>query len=108
MQSYHDKSNLPKKSYRTPAPAGLVLVAGKKEEALSTAMQKKCCSGTGKVMHAMHYSKLEMYNAVQYLSHHMHKAMHDYYKAMLHVLKYRLDSVNQGLVCVLGHQFVGV
>ncbi len=38
----------------------------------------------------------------------MHKAMQDYYKAMLRVLKYRLDFVNQGLVCVLGHQFVGV
>jgi hypothetical protein len=41
MQGHNDKFELPKKSYRTPAPAGLVLVAGKKEEALSPAMQKK-------------------------------------------------------------------
>jgi hypothetical protein len=30
MQSYNDKFELPKISYKTPAPAGLVLVAGKK------------------------------------------------------------------------------
>ncbi len=74
MQSYYDKFDPPKKSYRMPAPVGLVLVAGKKEEALSPAMQKKYCSGMGKVMHAMQYSKLETYNAVQDLSCHMHKA----------------------------------
>jgi hypothetical protein len=44
MQSYNDKFELPKKSYRTPAPVGSVLVAGKKEESLSPAMQKKYCS----------------------------------------------------------------
>ncbi len=35
MQSYNDEFELPKKSYRMPAPAGSVLLAGKKEEALS-------------------------------------------------------------------------
>jgi hypothetical protein len=74
MQSNNDKFELPKKSYRMPALAGLVLVAGKKEEALSPAMQKKFCSGTGKAMHAMQYSKPETYRAVQDLSRHMHKA----------------------------------
>ncbi len=53
MQSYNDKFELPKKSYKTPALAGFVLVAGKKEETLSPAMQKKYCSGTGKAMHLM-------------------------------------------------------
>ncbi len=72
MQSYNDKFELPKKSYKTPAPAGLVLVAGKKVEALSPAMQKKYCSGTRNAMHVMQYSKLETYNAVQDLSCHMH------------------------------------
>jgi hypothetical protein len=48
MQSYNDKFELPKQSYMVPAQAGLVLVAGKKEEALSPAMQKKYCSGTKK------------------------------------------------------------
>jgi hypothetical protein len=65
MQSYNDKFELPKKSYKTPAPTGLVLVAGKKEEALNPAMQEKYCSGTGKAMHAMQHSKPEMLNAVQ-------------------------------------------
>jgi hypothetical protein len=64
MQSYSDDFELPTKSYRTPMPAGLVLVAGKKEEALNPAMQKKYCSGTGKAMHVMQYSKSETYNAV--------------------------------------------
>ncbi len=49
-------------------------------------------------MHAMQYSKLEMYNAVQDLSHHMHKATQDHYNTMLRVLKYSLDSGDQGLV----------
>jgi hypothetical protein len=87
MQSYNDKFELPKKSYRTPAPMGLVLVAGKKEEALGPVMQKKFCSGMGKAMHAMQYSKPETYNAVQDLSRHMHKATQDHFKAMLCVLK---------------------
>jgi hypothetical protein len=72
-----------------------VLIAGKKEEALSPAMQKKYCSGTGKAMHAMQYSKPEMYNAMQDLSCHMHKAMQDHFKAMLHVLKDSLDTDEQ-------------
>jgi hypothetical protein len=78
--------------------AGSVLVAGKKDEALRSATQKKYCSGTGKAMHAMQYSKPEMYNAVQDLSHHMHKAKQDHYKSMLRVLKYSVDTLEQGLV----------
>jgi hypothetical protein len=92
------KIELPKKSYKTSALAGLVLVAGKKGEALSPAVQTKYCSGTGKAMHAMQYSQLETYNAVQDLSHHMHKATQEHYKAMLCVLKYSVDTVEQGLV----------
>jgi hypothetical protein len=49
-------------------------------------------------MHAMQYSKPEMYNAVQDLSRHMHEATQAHYKAMLHVLKYSVDTVEQGLV----------
>jgi hypothetical protein len=94
----NDKFELPKKSYKTPAPAGSVLVAGRKEEALSPAMQKKYCSGTGKAMHAMQYSKPELYNEVQDLSRHMHKATQEHYKAMLLVLKCSVDTLKQGLV----------
>ncbi len=98
MQSCNDKFELLKTSYKMPALTGLVLVAGKKEEALSPAMQKKFCSRMGKAMHAMQYSKPEMYNAVQNLSCHMHEATWDHFKAMLSILKYRLDAVEQGLV----------
>ncbi len=98
MQSYNDENNLPKTSYRMPALVGLVLVAGKKEEALSPAMQKKFCSGTGKAMHAMQYSKLETYSAVKDLSLHMHEATWDHSKAMICIFKYSLDTVEQGLV----------
>jgi hypothetical protein len=98
MQSYNDEVNLPKKSYRMPATVGLVLVARKKEGALSPAMQKNFCSGAGEAMHAMQYSKPETYNAVQDLSCHMHKTMQNHFKAMLHVLKYSLDTAEQGLV----------
>ncbi len=52
MQSYTNKLKLPKRSYKTPTQVGSVLVAGEKEEALSLAMQKKYCSGTGTAIHA--------------------------------------------------------
>jgi hypothetical protein len=98
MQSYSDEFGLPTRCYKTPSQTGSVLVTGKKDEALSLAMQKKYHSGTGEAMHAMQYSKPEMYNVVQDLSHHMHAVMQDHYKAMLHVLKYSVDVAEQGLV----------
>ncbi len=98
MQSYSNKFELPTRSYKTPAQAGSVLEAGKKDEALSSAMQKMYCLGTGKAMHAMQYSKPETYNAIQDLSCHMHKAMQDHYKAMLHVLKNSVYTAERGLV----------
>ncbi len=61
-------------------------------------MQKKYHFGTGKGMYAMQYSKPEMYNAMQDLYRHMHEATNDHYKAMLRILKFSVDSVNQGLV----------
>jgi hypothetical protein len=60
MQSYNDKFELPKRSYKTPALAGSVLVAGKNKEALSPAMQKKYRSGTVKAMHVMQCRKRTM------------------------------------------------
>jgi hypothetical protein len=39
-----------------------------------------------------------MYNVVQDLTRHMHVATKDHYKAMAIVLKYSVDTVNQGLV----------
>ncbi len=73
-------------------------MVSKKVEAQSPAMQREYCSGTRKAMHAMQYSKPEMYNAVQELSQHMLEATKDHYKAILHVLKYSVDTANQGLV----------
>ena len=49
-------------------------------------------------MHAMQCSKPETYNSVQDLSCHMHKATQDNFKDMLRILKYSLDTVEQGLV----------
>ncbi len=98
IQSYNYKLELPKKSYRTPALAGSVLIAGKREEALSPAMLRKICSGTRNAMHAMQYSKPETYNAVQDLSCHMDEATQDHFKTMLRILKNSLSMVEQGLV----------
>ncbi len=58
-------------------------------------------------MHAMQYLKPEMYNAVQDLYRHMHEATKDHYTAMLHVLKYSVDMVNQGLVLKLNRKWDG-
>jgi hypothetical protein len=98
IQRYSDEFELPSRIYKTPAQVGSVLVAGKKVEALSPAMQEKYCSGTGKAICEMQYLKPEMYNAVQDLSQYMHEATKDHYKAMLHVLKYSVNTVNQGPV----------
>ncbi len=99
MQHYSNEFKLPTRSYKTPAQMGSVLVAGKKDEALSSsAMQKRYCSGTGKAMNAMQYSKPETYNTVPDLSCHMLEATQDHYKAMLHVLQCSVDTVEQGLV----------
>ncbi len=76
-------------------------MAGKKVEALSPAIKKKYCSGTGKAMPPMQYLKPEMYNAVQDLSKHMHEAIKDHYKAMLCELKYSVDTDDQGLVLIM-------
>jgi hypothetical protein len=65
MQCYSDKFELPTRSYKTSVQVVSVLVAGKKDEAQSSVLQKKYCSGTGKAMHALHYSKPETYIAVQ-------------------------------------------
>ncbi len=83
------------------------MVAGKKEDALSPAIQKKFLSGTGKAMHEMQYAKPETYNAVQDLSCHMQQAPQDHFKAMLRVLKYSLDTVEQGLVLKPNRKCVG-
>ncbi len=107
MQSYNDKFELPKKSYRMLAPVGLVLVAGKKEEALSPAMQKKFCSGMEKSHACNAVLQARMYNAVQDLSCHMHEAMQDHFKAMIRLLKYILDTVEQGLVLRLNRKWDG-
>jgi hypothetical protein len=78
IQSYSYKFELPTRIYKTPARMGSVLVAGKKVEALSPEMQKKYCSGAGKAMHALQYSKPEMYNAVQDLPLLMYEATRDH------------------------------
>jgi hypothetical protein len=98
IQSYSNKFGLPTRIYKTPMQARSVLVAGVRVEALSPAKQEKYCTGTGKAMHTMQYSKSETYNAVQNLSQHMHEATKDHYKAMLCVLKYSVNIANQGLV----------
>jgi hypothetical protein len=46
----------------------------------------------------MQCSTPETYNAVQDLSCHIHKAVQDHFKAMLRILKYSLDTVEQGLL----------
>jgi hypothetical protein len=52
---YSNKFKLPTRSYKTPVQVGSVLVAGKKVEALCSAIQKK---------NALQYSTSETYNTV--------------------------------------------
>jgi hypothetical protein len=98
LQSYIDQIKLPTRCYKTPTQARSVLVVGKKDEALSPTMQTKYPLGTGKAMHEMQYSKPETYITVQDMSHHMHAATQDHYKTMLSIIKYSVDTAEQGLV----------
>ena len=98
IQSLPDKFELPNGRYTTPAMAGNVLNRCKEEDIMEAQQQTIYRSGTGKLMHMMHYSRPELYNCVRNQARHMGHAGKKHMKAILRCMKYIVDRPNRGLV----------
>ncbi len=100
MKSYRDEFNIPKlKKFNTPAAPGTVLrKPDKGEEILMPAKQTQYCSGVGKGIHMMQYSRPDKYNAVHNLARHMMSVTQVHYDAMLRMMKYVDDTSDRWLV----------
>jgi hypothetical protein len=87
------------KKFNTLAAPGTVLKKPDKgEEILTPAKQTQYCSGVGKGMHMMQYSRPDTYKAVCNLARHMTLATQVHYDAMLRMMKYVNDTRDRGLV----------
>ena len=70
----------------------------KGDKLLMPAKQTQYCSGVGKGMHMMRYSRPDTYNAVRDLVRHTTKVTQVHYDAMLRMMKYVDDTSDRGLV----------
>ncbi len=87
------------KKFNTPAAPGTVLrKPDEGDKLLTPTKQTQYCSGVGKGMHMMQYSRPDTYNAVRDLARHMTKATQVHYDAMLRLMKYVDDTSDRGLV----------
>jgi hypothetical protein len=68
------------------------------EEILLPVKQTQYCSGMGKGMHMMQYSRPDTYNAVRNLARHMMYSTQVHYEAMSRIMKYVYDTGDRGLV----------
>ena len=68
------------------------------EEILLPVKQTQYCSGMGKGMHMMQYSRPDTYNAVRNLARHMMYSTQVHYEAMSRIMKYVNDTSDRGLV----------
>jgi hypothetical protein len=100
LQSYRDEFDIKDlKKFKTPATPGTVLkkpIDG--DVLLMPEKQTLYCSGVGKAMHMMQYSRPDTYNAVCDLARHMTSSTQVHMDAMLRLMKYVNDTSNRGLV----------
>ena len=86
------------KKFNTLAVPGTVLrKPDKGKEILAAAKQTEYCSGVGKGMPMMQYSRPVTYNDVRNLVRHMSFATQVHYDAMLRKMKYVDDTSDRGL-----------
>ncbi len=100
LQSSRDEFDIKGlKKFNTPATPGTVLKKPMDGDViLKSEKQTLYCSGVGKVMHMMQYSRLDTYNAVCDLVRHMTSAMQVHMDAMQRLMKYVDDTRDRGLV----------
>jgi hypothetical protein len=89
LQSYSDEFDIGSmKKFNTPAAPGTALKKPDEgKEILAPAKQTQYCSGVGKGMHMMQYSRPDTYNAVRNLARYMTCATQVHYDAMLRMMK---------------------
>jgi hypothetical protein len=89
LSSYMDEFNLPDESKpTTPADDGQILVPCDPKDGVKDTEQSSFCTGVGKLLHMMRWSRPDILNPVRKLSRHMKVAAPAHMKAMLQVLKY--------------------
>ncbi len=100
LQNYRDEFDIGNlKKFNTLAAPGIVLKKPDKgKENLTPAKQTQYCSGVGKRMHMMQYSRPDTYNAVCNLARHITCAMQVHYDTMLRMMNYVYDTSERGLV----------
>ena len=100
LQSYSDEFDIGSlKKFNTPAAPWTVLkTPDEGEEILLPVKQTQYCSGMGKGMHMMQYSRPDTYNAVRNLARHMMCSTQVHYEAMSRIMKYVNDTSDRGLV----------
>jgi len=100
LQSYRDELDILKlKKFNTLAAPGTVLrKPDEGNELLTPTKLTQYCSGVGKGMHMMQYSRPDTFNAVRDLARHMTKATQVQFDAMLRMVKYVDDTSDRGLV----------
>jgi hypothetical protein len=100
LQSYRDEFNIGSmKKFNTLAAPGTVLKKPDKvKDILTPTKQTQNCSGVGKGMHMMQYSRPDTYNAIFDLARHMTLATQVHYDATLGMMKDVNDTSDRGLV----------
>jgi hypothetical protein len=100
LQSYRDEFDIGNlKKFNTLAAPGTVLKKPDEgKESLTPAKQTQYCSGVGKRMHMIPYSRPDTYYAVCNLATHMTRATQVHYGAMLRMMKCVYDMSERGLV----------
>jgi hypothetical protein len=108
LQSFEDEFDLPEGAFpRTPAIAGDILLRGEVKDQVPHKEQKKCRSGTGKLLHMMRWSRPETLNSVRELSRFMQGAVSAHTKAMLRAMKHCVGAPNRGLCLKPSRQWNG-
>jgi hypothetical protein len=98
IQLCNDEFNLSEGAFpRTPAIAGDALMRGEVKEQVSIQEQKKCRSGSGKLLHTMRWSRPEHLNLVQELPWFMLGVMEAHVKVVHRAMKHCVSAPNQGM-----------
>ena len=99
LRSFKDEFTFsgPNKCPKTPAIPGSVLQAGTPEEGISAKEQKTYCSGVGKLLFLVKWSRPDVLNSVHDLSQFMSCARPSHVVAMEHIMQFCLCSKDKGL-----------
>ena len=96
IKSLHNEFNLRDKEYYTPANPGQVLSPSEDGDVLNPKIQTMYCSGVGKLIHLMQWSRLEIYNAVRELTMHLGKCNKFHVNAMKRTMQYCTTTPERG------------